>query len=442
MPDNEQDITELLDAIVWGRRIIEIQDEEQEDVLFVLRPLSLEERNMGNFIYKQALRKLGEHGVPTREKLVEDAITHELWESSYEEDVKLLRAELVKVKERQEVEEETFKTRAERLSRTADFQEFQNVVPLKLKRLRAKRILIQDKIRYIDTARTTYIELPSAEHQAECERGNYLLHCATLSFPGMTQRWKSLEDLQTETNTILVAHLMRAYYNETIADESAIRAVARSGYWRCKWLGSKKNGGVKTLFGRDMYDITMDQFRLVYWSQIYDSAFESMDSPSDEVMDDDKLFDRWLTEQHQKRKQEQKKNAFNKKVSHLTKNEAQEVAINVQGEFCEECSCGIKEQAEARGTEKLGHAHDPSCSYGVYIYYNKDKKAEKVEEVQSANPERTRRVLANEQKRLAARGVEGVEEQKLRGDKTRQALGLSTTVHGAGEYGKGQRGRA
>ena len=73
------------------------------------------------------------------------------------------------------------------------------------------------------------------------------------------------------------------------------------------------------------------------------------------------------------------------------------MAFNVQGEFCEKCTCGRKEQAEARGSDKRGHAHDPSCSYGVYVYYNKDKKAQKVEEIQSANPERTRRVLANEQ---------------------------------------------
>ena len=434
--DKEQDIMELLDAIIWGHRIIEVKDKDDEDVLFVLRPLSLEERNMGNFIYKQAYKQLTKDGILTREQLVQEAITHELWDVKYEKEIEDLRTTLSNVVEKLEVEEKAFKTRSERLNKTQDFKNYKDVVPRKLKGLREKAKLIADKIQYIDIARTQYIELPSAEHQAECERGNYFLQCATQSFPEMEQRWKTLKELESENDTILVARLIKAYYSETIADESAIRAIARSGYWRCKWMGSKKNGGAKTLFGREMFEVTMDQFRLIYWSQIYDSAFEAMDSPSDEVMDDDKLFDRWLKEQHEKRKQEQKKNAFNKKVSHLTQSDAPEVAINAQGEFCETCTCGIKEQAEARGVEKLGHVHDPSCSYGVYMYFNKEKKMAKVEEIQSANDERTRKVLANEQKRLAAQGVEGVEEEKLRGDKTRQALGLHTNKWGAGEYTK------
>lgn len=423
----QQDINELLDAIIWGRRIIEVPNNEGQQSIFALRSLTLEERNIGNYIYKQALKHGKSNGVLTRKELIKEAIHHELWKKSYEEEISLLHKEKVKLA-RELIEQE--KANEKRRSPTT-----------KLKRLRERFEYTSEILQQLEEDRTKYIDLPSVEYQAECQRGNYFLHCTTLLFPAMEQAWTSLESLEKETDTRLVAFLLRAYYNDSIADESEIRLVARSGFWRCKWIASKKNRGVKTLFGREMYDLTLDQFRLVYWSQVYDSAYESLEAPSDEIIDDDKLFDRWLEEQNQKRKQEHKKSVFNKKVSHLT-NDGQEIGFNVQGEFCEECTCGIKEQAEALGSDKRGHAHDPSCSYGVYLYYNKDKKKAKIEEVQSANPERTRRVLANEQKRLAKMGSAGMEEQYLRGDKTRTILGLPTTTHGPGDHGKINRGRA
>lgn len=424
--DEEEDTSELLDAIVWGRRIIEVQDGEDEKT-FVFRPLTLEERNMGNYVYKQAVKRGRKKGRKTREELTIDAIKHDLWKASYKEDAEKLNTELISVNTELESLEEANKKR--------------RTPTTKLVRLRERHAHIKEVLLKIDSSYGQYIELPSVEHMAECERGSYFLHCTTLSFPDMKPIWPTLKNLEQETNITLAGRLLRAYYGETIADESGIRRVARTGVWRCKWAGAKKNRGVKTLFNQEMYDLTIDQFRLMYWSQIYDSAFESMDAPSDEVVDDDKLFDSWLDEQHQKRKQERKKSAFNKKVGHLTK-DGQEVAFSVLGEYCEQCVCGVKETARKRPNGLADSTHDPSCSYGVFIYYNKKKKKDKIEEVQSANPERVRRVLANEQRRLADMGVDGVEEQKLRGDKTRTVLGLSTTTHGAGEYGKGRRGRA
>ena len=429
--DKEEGTEELLDAIIWGRRIVEVLVEDDEDQVaeqtFVFRPLTLEERNMGNYIYKQATKHAKAAGVATRVELTRDAIEHGLWKAGYEKDCATLNAELVKLDEELALAVEADKKR-------------QKPSPIQV-RLRKRHDYVEGTLLQMGQDRTRYIELPSVEHMAELQRGDYFLHCSTLSFPEMEQVWPTLKHLQEETRTNLAGLLLRSYYSETIADESDIRRVARTGIWRCKWMGSKKNGGVKTLFNREMYDLTTDQFRLMYWSQVYDSAFESMEAPSDDVIEDDKLFDRWLDEQHQKRKQERKKSAFDKKVGKIAR-DGQEVAFNVQGEYCNECVCGVKATAKNRPNGQADTTHDASCSYGVFIYYNKEKKWAKVEEVQSANPERTRRVLANEQKRLADLGVEGVEEQKLRGDKTRTALGLSTTTHGAGEYGKGQKGRA
>jgi len=426
----EKDINELLDAIIWGRRIIEVENCKSEEVVFVLRPLTLEERNMGNYIYGQAMKKGKGAGVLTRDQLIRQAIKHDLWKSTNDKDLKILHEELSKITDALHVEETTNmldkQGRPKRKSPTSKFKRFTNQVTS-----------IQKTIRQLESDHVQYIDLPSIEYQAECNRGNYFLYCATLGFPEMQQVWSSLQDLENETDTILVGALLRKYYDDSIADDSEIRRIARSGFWRCKWMGSKKNSGVKTLFNREMYDLTLDQFRLVYWSQVYDSAYESLESPSDEVINDDKLFDRWLEEQEQKQKQQRKKSAFDKKVSHLTK-DGNEVGFNVQGEFCQNCTCGVKDEAEARGSDKRGHAHDPSCSYGVYLYYSEERKQQKVEEIQSTNPASVRKFLGSEQKYLSRIGSEGMEEQNLRGNKARQTLGMETKWHGAGEYGKGK----
>ena len=414
--DKEQDVTELLDAITWGRRIVNVKDIKGKKHVYVFRPLTLEERNMGNYLYHQEME---DSPLLTRKELTKDAIAQGLWNESFDAQVKLLTKESDQLKKDLELQQKLDKAR-----RTPG----------------SKAIRLSKRIKHIagiltnlDMSRTQYIDLPSVEYYAECKRGTYSLRCATLSFPEMDPVWSSLQALEEEQETQLVSALLRTYYDDSIASEAEIRRVARSGYWRCKWIGSKKNRGVKTLFDREMYDLTMDQFRLVYWSQVYDSAFESMEAPSDEIVDDDKQFDHWLEEQHKKRKQEHKKSLFDKKTSAFTK-DAQEIGINVQGKYSEECLCGVLEQAEAMGNDKRGHIHDPSCSYGVFLYYGKEEKMHKVEEVQSANSERTRMVLGNEQRRLSAVSGDGVQEQHLRGDKTRTALGLSTKVHGPGEY--------
>lgn len=431
--EGQQDVTEILDAITWGRRIVEVENRKGDTETFVMRPLTLEEKNMGNYIHKRFLQ---DSKLMTREELKRQAIEQDLWKSTYDNDLESLRKELDSTLRERKHEEESkmldSKGRRKRLKPTPRF-----------KKLSQKIASISETIKQLEETYTRFIELPSVEYAAECERGNYFLRCVTLSFPEMTPVWQTLDQLKSESDTVLVAQLMRAYYSESVADEATIRRIARSGFWRCKWIASKKNRGVKTLFDREMFDLTLDQFRLVYWSQVYDSAFESMDAPSDAVIEDDKLFDRWLDEQHKKREQERKKSEFDQKIAKLDKKaNANEVSFNVLGEYCKECTCGILDEAESRGYDKRGHIHAPSCPYGVFLYYDQGTKQKKVEEVQSANPERVRKILASEQKRLAQAGVDGVEEQRLRGDKARQELGFDTKYHGPGEFGKGKQGRA
>lgn len=401
----EKDITEVLDAIAWAHRIVSIKDAQ-----YVFRPLSLQDRNISNHLHTEAMRRGKAEGRKTKDELKIDAIRKGVWRVHYDNDLKILQEELMlSIAERNKLE-----LLAKNKRQT----------PSALIVLRKRMDFLNETVQNIQHIHTTCIEVPSLEYYAEQDRAHYAVAQATLNFPSMIRKWGSYNDLLNEVDTELVHLLVNAYYRQEIADEGTIRKAARAPIWRIKWAGSKKNGGVKTLFGRDMYDLTLDQFRLVYWSQIYDSAFESMEPPTDDVFQDDKLFDDWLDAQAEKRKQANNKSVIDKKTKGSP--EGQEVGMMVDGYYSEKCTCGIKE----KGREARLQKHANSCPFGVFLYYKPDnqKKQKEVEAIQSANPEHVRRLLAREQELIAKKGV--VEEQHLRRDDTRAVLGMPTKLIG------------
>ena len=406
----DQDISEVIDAIIWAHRIVSVNNDR-----YVFRPLSLEDKNISNYIHTQATDFAKTEGRKTKHELKIEALKRGIWKASYDNDLKILKQELDSSLLEQEKLQKQSKGKRN--------------LPSALVAINKRIDFLHKTILDIDNLFLSCIELPSIEYYAEQERAHYVVAQCTLAFPQMRRRWQSFNDFLQEQDTGLVHGLINMYYRMEIANESTIRAAARSPVWRIKWSGSKKNGGVKTLFGREMYDLTLDQFRLVYWSQIYDSAFESMEPPTDEVVADDKLFDAWLDEQAEKRKQINNKNSLEKKIKN-SKN-GQEIGMTVDGYYSNDCTCGaVKDKFRP---------HDKSCPFGVFLYYQpgNEKKQKEVEKIQAANPEHIRKLLAREQEMIAKKGV--IAEQDLRRDDiTRTTLGMSTKLIGP----DGPRGRA
>jgi hypothetical protein len=409
----DKDVSEVLDAIAWAHKIVEVKDRNSSVARFVFKPLSLQDRNICNALHNITMEEGKAAGRKSRDELRKDAIKKGLWKISFDNDIKILREELRSRREEYQKLVEQSKSRR---------------TPLPGVQSLSERIKYLETILYeLETAHTQYIELPSVEYSAERARAHYAVSQCTLAFPAMTPRWPTHTSFLDETDTSLVHSLVNAYYRQDVETEAMIRKVARSSLWRIKWVGSKKNGGVQTLFGRDMYDLTLDQFRLVYWSQIYDSAFEAMEPPTQEIVDNDEEFDKWVEQQAEKRKQERANAAMHKKTKALP--DGQEVGMMVNGFYSEDCNCGMKENKERR----LGK-HANSCPYGVYMYYGSEKKIKEVESIQSSNPDGIRRILAKEQRALSEHR-DGIQEQDLRRDPaTRAAFGMQT--HLVGKDGK------
>ncbi len=414
----EEDISKALDAVAWGHRIVDL-----EETTYVFRPLTLEERNIANYIYENESRKAIQRKLKPREQLKKDAFRRGLWRPSYDNDLKLLREELAEQLKAFDKAEKVNQRRMMALAKSG-LTGTEDGKYLKLK----KRIeYLTRTIHNLENLHVRLIETPSVEYNAERARGMYALGRSALSFPSMTQCWDEHSDLLDHSDPLHINRLMHLYYNATLVDEKLMRKIARAGLWRMRWNMCKKNRGVHGLFGRDMHDLTSDQFSLVYWSMIYDSAFEAMDPPPDHIIEDDGLFDAWLEQKHKERKQKSAQSELDRRVSKLGNraSRGQEAAFSVDGFYCEKCICGAD--------EKPNHVHAPSCSYGVFLYYDKKKKAREVEHIQQGNPDKIRRLLASEQKTMASKEGGMISDQDLRKkDHTRALLGMPTKKHSPG----------
>ena len=89
-------------------------------------------------------------------------------------------------------------------------------------------------------------------------------------------------------NGIAIPQIVTHYESNIISGET-YRQIARNDPWRSMWANGKKQSEV---FGRGAVELTKDQLALCSYSGMYDSVYESPDSPDEKIIDDDELFRR------------------------------------------------------------------------------------------------------------------------------------------------------
>lgn len=95
-----------------------------------------------------------------------------------------------------------------------------------------------------------------------------------------------------------VSKVLAGYRSSSLPD-SVLRELAKGDDWRPRWVAMKK--GVNPFLSSEL---TNEQLALITWSTMYDSIYESMDCPTDDVIQDDIALDGWLIHQSRKRKSE------------------------------------------------------------------------------------------------------------------------------------------
>lgn len=93
-------------------------------------------------------------------------------------------------------------------------------------------------------------------------------------------------------------------YSKMQLSEKQLREIARNEPWRLTWTLREQQPLFANAPGRQL---TNDQKGLLIWSRMYDNIQESMDCPTEDVINDDDMLDGWFITQKKKQEAEKAK---------------------------------------------------------------------------------------------------------------------------------------
>lgn len=89
--------------------------------------------------------------------------------------------------------------------------------------------------------------------------------------------------------------------NDELKSLDTLKIIARDSYWRNYWTANKSN-----IFGESAKNWSDEQRALVNLSNMYDSVYESMECPDEDIINDNDALDGWFIMQKRKRLLEKK----------------------------------------------------------------------------------------------------------------------------------------
>lgn len=178
---------------------------------------------------------------------------------------------------------------------------------------------IRQYIRIAEKALYETVNLKNAYFANTCE-GTAALDKTTWIIANTTYHNNKLYDFED----VQVDHVVMKW-RESFLEENIIRELARNEPWSSYWR-IRENLNIKLFYNDEDSEITENQKNLIMWSQLYDNIQESMDAPSNEVVEDDDVLDGWFVVQAKKRQKEKLEKEFNAKTGDKIKN-ADEVYV-------------------------------------------------------------------------------------------------------------------
>jgi hypothetical protein len=391
-------VQEKINRLLWDRRLILLpKDMDVPEGLeyVVLHDLKLEDRNYYLFIRDLEEQRARGVGVPTEGEMMDAARKSGYWgpedddiEQRADDHIAFLQAE--------------FEAKAK-------FKSRQNIIKVQIADAKAKKDYVTNK--------RNDLKRQSAEYLAHEIASSMLLRRVAFRPDGK----KLAEDEQDyrmlkEHYPMLWFYLIFEMMNEGVLENYELREIARSTEWRLTWVLCREN--LPTLFDRSIGDFTINHKMLVYWSRIYDIAFENPNPPEQEIINDDQRFDDWMANREFARKEDARKDT-------TAADGHQERGYILDGEYVEQCNCGAKANNVGKGRMQR-QPHATTCPYGTWRDFTPQEKEERARRVYGRNPNNVRKILDAEHDRVLKQGM--VEEQHLRGKKTRTALNMQQKV--------------
>lgn len=270
------DIETKITKIMWGKSIVEVKDYIGDSHTFILRSLSISETNNVDFIYDKIYQDAVHQGILTYEQLKAAYEQSGVWGDVEEDEIKDCHKEIKKLKH--SIANNQFMT-------------------VRKRQLEKKLEKVKNKLNDLNQTKSDLFSV-TAEQRAEEVKRRFVVMMSVQNYDE-TPYWHSKEDFLNETDSLLVFNLAYAYYRNNIFSEQEIREIARSPQWQFRYRASKTGAD---LFGKPIAEWSEMQNLLVYWSQIYDSAFNAHERPADHIIEDDNAFDSWISEQNTKSK--------------------------------------------------------------------------------------------------------------------------------------------
>lgn len=270
------DLEKLLNKIAWGARYIKVKDLNDTEVILKIKDLDLNDRVWIDFIYEQAITEAKEANLLSERELAIFLEQQGVWTSEDEKDIKNHIISIAKLND--EMESEDISKRDKR----------------KLSRVIAG---VEQSLNKKKTKRSLHFS-NCLERYADDERIKAILFCVSARTNTDDRFWKTWEIFCEESDHVLINNVISELSKSKPLSIEEIRYLARSPLWRSKWLASKN---CDDLFGKPIVELTRNQESLVYWSQVYDNVYESIDRPSQEIIDDDIALDKWFQRQKNKR---------------------------------------------------------------------------------------------------------------------------------------------
>lgn len=328
--------------------------------LFFILPL-LKDRQIAEYYYDRSIIELKLQKIPTMEDTLRDHKMRGLWSDAKDKQIEKL-GQFIKDNEG-EIE----------LTKQ----------PSKLKKLKNWQKYLERSLIDLLNSKNTMLG-NTVETIANEKSLSYLIWN---SFRNLKEEriWDSYENLLQSDQIALIKELQFKYIELLSYFSTAeVRKIARTSYWRTRWNICKSS--INDLFGRDLLDISNEQFLLIYWSQIYDSVYEALERPPNEVIDDDEKLDAWLKEQSEKNKTKTSQN-YHAKTTNSAISKSGEIFKVVDGYYNKE---------------------------GYFVKYSADERWKRIEEIRKTNHPMVRKIMEKEEKRLAENPNQLIQEHRLR----------------------------